>query len=97
MHSKYLHPIIAREGWPFLAVTVVIAAGATWFISWWSLPFWLIAVFVLQFFRDPSRQVPADANAVCSPADGRIVAVEITEDPFAGGRISEDQHIHERV
>jgi phosphatidylserine decarboxylase len=85
MQSQYPHPIIAREGWPFLAVAVVIAVGATWFVSWWSLPFWLAAVFVLQFFRDPPRQVPADANAVCSPADGRIVVVEKAEDPYAGG------------
>jgi phosphatidylserine decarboxylase len=85
MQSQYPHPIIAREGWPFLAVAVVIAVGATWFVSWWSLPFWLAAVFVLQFFRDPPRQVPADANAVCSPADGRIVVVEKAEDPYTGG------------
>lgn len=85
MQSQYPHPIIAREGWPFLAVAVVIAVGATWFVSWWSLPFWLAAVFVLQFFRDPPRQVPADAHAVCSPADGRIVVVEKAEDPYTGG------------
>jgi hypothetical protein len=23
---------------------------------WWSLPFWLIAVFIVQFFRDPPRR-----------------------------------------
>jgi phosphatidylserine decarboxylase len=48
----------------------------------WALPFWLIAVFVLQFFRDPARDVPADPQAVLSPADGRIVAVEKVRDPY---------------
>jgi phosphatidylserine decarboxylase len=38
---------------------------------------------VLQFFRDPGREVPAQANAVLSPADGRIVAVEKVRDPYA--------------
>ena len=85
MRSNYPHPVIAREGWPFLAIAVAISIAATWFASWWSLPFWLAALFVLQFFRDPGRDIPDDVNAVCSPADGRIVAVEKAEDPNAGG------------
>ena len=30
-------------------------------------------LFVLQFFRDPPREVPDDPRAVLSPADGRVV------------------------
>ncbi|MCZ7153734.1 phosphatidylserine decarboxylase, partial [Salmonella enterica] len=41
-------------------------------------------VFVLQFFRDPPRPIPTQPNAVLAPADGRIVAVEKTQDPYAG-------------
>lgn len=80
----YPHPIIAREGWPFVAIAVVVAllvhvaAGALW-----AAPLWLIALFVLQFFRDPPRAVPRQALAVLSPADGRIVAIEETQDPYA--------------
>lgn len=48
----------------------------------WSLPFWLAALFILQFFRDPAREVPGDPQAVVSPADGRIVAVEKGRDPY---------------
>jgi len=55
----------------------------TWFACWWSLPFWLAALFVLQFFRDPARDVPAGPGLVCAPADGRIVVVEKTQDPYA--------------
>lgn len=83
MRSSYPHPIIAREGWPFLAVALVVSITVSWFSSWWSLPFWLATLFVLQFFRDPARRVPADPGLVCAPADGRIVMVEKTEDPFA--------------
>ncbi|CAM2143031.1 Phosphatidylserine decarboxylase proenzyme [Pararobbsia alpina] len=81
---NYPHPIIAREGWPFIAIAVVlsliimIAAGFGW-----SLPFWLLTIFVLQFFRDPPRPIPAQPNAVLCPADGRIVAVETSRDPYA--------------
>jgi phosphatidylserine decarboxylase len=82
MSASYPHPIIAREGWPFLAAAVALAAVASWLIGWWSAPIWLAALFVLQFFRDPPRQVPGDAHTVVSPADGRVVAVERARDPY---------------
>lgn len=83
--SNYPHPLLAREGWPFIA----LAVGAA-FILWalagflWSLPLWAIALFVIQFFRDPPRAVPAQADAVLAPADGRIVKVEKVADPYTG-------------
>jgi phosphatidylserine decarboxylase len=80
--TNYPHPIIAREGWPFLAGSVVIALLATVWCAAWSIPLWIIALFVLQFFRDPPRKIPQDAGAVLSPADGRIVAVERINDPY---------------
>lgn len=59
------------------------AAIVHWFAGlWWALPLWVIALFVLQFFRDPPRTVPSDPKAVLSPADGRIVVVERAEDPY---------------
>lgn len=79
----YPHPLIAREGWPFLAGIVIISILVTF---WWpglSIIFWLLSLFVLQFFRDPSRVAPQGALAVLSPADGRIVAVEEVHDPYA--------------
>lgn len=48
----------------------------------WSIPFWLLAVFVLQFFRDPGREVPGDRKSILSPADGRIVAIQPVRDPW---------------
>ncbi len=80
---NYPHPIIAKEGWPFLGIAVALAAIATYFVGVWSFPLWIIALFVLQFFRDPARTVPLNPKAVLSPADGRIVVVEKTFDDFA--------------
>lgn len=75
------HPIIAREGWLILLGAFVIALIVTVFAGWWSIPFWIFALFALQFFRDPARVPPADADAVIAPADGRIVCVEKVRDP----------------
>lgn len=81
--SRYPHPIIAREGWPYITVAFLVALLVNIFISWaWAIPFWTIAVFVLQFFRDPPRDIPSVLNAVLAPADGRIVAVEKLQDPY---------------
>lgn len=41
-----------------------------------------LGAFVLYFFRDPERTPPADADAVVSPADGRVT--EIVEEEFEG-------------
>jgi len=80
----YPHPLIAKEGWPYLAVLGVLTlvvhslGGFTW--SW---PLWILFFFVLQFFRDPQRIAPLGRDLVLSPADGRIVVVEVTQDPYA--------------
>jgi phosphatidylserine decarboxylase len=80
--KNYPHPIIAREGWPFLAISTILAIAATVWCAAWSIPLWIIALFILQFFRDPAREIPQDTGAVLSPADGRIVAVERVNDPY---------------
>ncbi len=80
--ATYPHPIVAREGWPFLAISVAVAAAITWFLGWWSVPFWLVALFILQFFRDPPRQVPQGDGLVLCPADGRVLLVQETRDPY---------------
>jgi phosphatidylserine decarboxylase len=80
--SSYPHPIIAREGWPYLIAAFAVAALVAWFNVWLSIPFWLLAVFVLQFFRDPPRKVPDDPRAVLCPADGRVLLVGKVHDPY---------------
>jgi phosphatidylserine decarboxylase len=80
---NYPHPILAREGWPFIAAALAIAV-IVWAVAGfaWSVPLWLVALFVVQFFRDPPRAVPSQPDAVLSPADGRIVKVEKVRDPM---------------
>jgi phosphatidylserine decarboxylase len=79
----YPHPIIAREGWPFVGFSFLIAIAASiGFGFWFALLFWLIAIFVTQFFRDPPRTLPSNPNAIVAPADGRIVFVGKARDPY---------------
>ncbi|HLF23299.1 MAG TPA: phosphatidylserine decarboxylase [Burkholderiales bacterium] len=80
--KTYPHPIIAREGWPFLGIAVVVSLVIGYFFGWWSAPFWLATLFILQFFRDPARATPDDPLAVLAPADGRIVVVGRAQDPY---------------
>lgn len=78
----YPHPIIALEGWPFIIGGLIVSLLVSLCHGWWSLPFWLFTVFALQFFRDPARDIPQDADAVLCPADGRVIVVERTTDPY---------------
>jgi len=80
---NYPHPIIAREGWPFLAIAAAVVVALA--IAGWWIPAavaLLALAFIVQFFRDPPRRVPSERNAVLSPADGRVVKVEPARDPF---------------
>lgn len=79
---NYPHPFIAKEGWPFIAISLILAAGITWWCPVWSVPVWIFFIFCVQFFRDPARQIAGGAKSIVAPADGRIVAVEETDDPY---------------
>jgi len=76
---------IAREGYLFiggglfLAIAVQLAVG-----GYWAVPFWMAAVFVVQFFRDPKRTIPNDKGAIVSPADGKVVGIATAIEPITG-------------
>ena len=81
--NNYPHPIIAREGWLFLAIAIGVAIVFSWAgLGLLALLAWLAVVFIAQFFRDPPRVVPTAPNAVLSPADGKVVVVEQARDPY---------------
>ena len=80
--AHWPHPIIAREGWLYTSLAVVVAALVTYFFGWWSIPFWIVALFVLQFFRDPPREVPQGEALVLCPADGQVLLVGNARDPY---------------
>jgi phosphatidylserine decarboxylase len=87
---NYPHPVIAKEGWPFIAIAALIAfLVQRLFGPGIAFPFWLAFFFVLQFFRDPPRSIGCigdGVRSVVAPADGRIVAVEETDDAYLNRR-----------
>lgn len=42
--------------------------------------FFILALFVLNFFRDPERLIPPGAGVLVSPADGRVVEIRAEEE-----------------
>jgi len=83
MLKNYPHPILAREGWPFIAIAILCSLVFQYIVGFpGALVPWAITLFVIQFFRDPARVIPQQDNAVLAPADGRVVAIDHTTDPY---------------
>ncbi|MCY3548736.1 MAG: phosphatidylserine decarboxylase family protein [Gemmatimonadetes bacterium] len=83
---------VAREGLPFILVFLAAAVlAAIWARSggWGArtaLPAGLLmlTLFVVYFFRDPERRIPADPDVVVSPADGTVMSVREVAGEAAG-------------
>ncbi len=85
--AKARQPLLAREGWLHAVVAGAAALGVQAYLGWlWALPLWLGFVFVLQFFRDPPRNIPAAPLGLVCPADGRVIAVGDAHDPYLDRR-----------
>ena len=83
MNNIDQHPIIAREGWFYLGLSILATILAYIFLGG-VIAFLctIIAVFVLQFFRDPHRAIPDGENLLVSPADGKVIFAGQVEDPY---------------
>ncbi len=54
---------------------------------WLAVPFLVMLVFLLFFFRDPARKIPDQAGVLVSPADGTVVEIEeVRNCPLVPGR-----------
>jgi phosphatidylserine decarboxylase len=61
-------------GLPFIGGALLIALIAGAAVAWiLAIPFLILGLFFLFFFRDPDRTSPAEGNVVLSPADGRVI------------------------
>lgn len=76
---------IALEGLPYIIISAFVTLLCA-ILEWWfpTLVMLGLTLFIGHFFRDPERVGPEDAEAVSSPADGRIIKVTREEDPVSG-------------
>src|SRR3954470_2345272 len=65
---------IDPAGLPFIAGALVLALASGAAVAWLlALPFVILGLFFLFFFRDPDRAVLDGDDVVLSPADGRVL------------------------
>ncbi len=80
-----------RAAIPYILLFATVSALGVWL---WGILGFILAilgllffVFTLFFFRDPKRSIPNEADAIVSPADGKIVSVDAVEDPAIGNSV----------
>lgn len=72
---------LAREGLPFIGAGLALCAVAVSLGSpWLTALSAFAAVFLFNFFRDPTRRPPDDPRAIVAPADGRVLRAELVQD-----------------
>jgi len=76
---------VALEGVPYIVIsafiTLIFAVIGCWPVAVIGL---CLTCFIGHFFRDPERVGPEDAEAVASPADGKVIKVTRETDPVSG-------------
>jgi phosphatidylserine decarboxylase len=72
-------------GWPLVAaIAALLWLGTPW--HWAAIVPAVLLVWLVSFFRDPPRRIPAEPAAVVAPADGKVVDVTLLDkDSFIGG------------
>ncbi len=81
MMKNYGIPV-ASEGWIFI-IPLAVATALLFAFGWKNtgIVALVLTLFVLFFFRDPDRTVPAGGNLVVSPADGRVIVIKDIYEP----------------
>ena len=83
-HTGY----IVREGAPFIVGLGILTVALLWIgFKGMAVLAFAAMLFVIFFFRNPERTIPAEKGVLVSPADGRILKVEEVElDGLLNGR-----------
>ena len=70
-----IFPKIHKEGYKFLAISIIFTLAVLLFSNFLGIIFILITIWVYYFFRDPDRISINDDNYLVSPADGLITQI----------------------
>ena len=76
-----IFPKIHREGYKFLAISILVTFLVLFFSTFLGSIFILITAWVYYFFRDPERFSINDENYLVSPADGLITDISERSGP----------------
>ena len=76
-----IFPKIHKEGYKFLAISIIATFIVLFFSKFLGIIFILITVWVYYFFRDPERFAINDDNFLISPADGLITDISEKSGP----------------
>lgn len=76
--------IIAREGWPYIGIFILLTILLTLISKSYYLLIPLgLAIFSAYFFRNPKRNIPVEEGLILAPADGKIMEINtVWEDQY---------------
>ena len=67
---------MVKEGYWYSLPWLLVAGGAFALRMYlFGAAFLVVALLVLNFFRDPNREIPQDPGLIVSPADGKVVQI----------------------
>ena len=76
-----IFPKIHKEGYKFLAISILATFIVLFFSKFFGSLFVLITVWIYYFFRDPERYSINDESYLVSPADGLITDISEKSGP----------------
>ena len=76
-----IFPKIHKEGYKFLAISIIVTFIILFFSKFFGVMFILITFWVYYFFRDPERYSIEDDSFLVSPADGLITDISEKSGP----------------
>ena len=76
-----IFPKIHKEGYKFLAISILLTFLVLFFSKFLGFVFLIITVWVYYFFRDPDRYSINDDSFLVSPADGLIIDISEKSGP----------------
>ena len=76
-----IFPKIHKEGYKFLAISILATFIVLFFSKFFGFIFTLITVWVYYFFRDPERYPINDDSFLVSPADGLVTDISERSGP----------------
>lgn len=83
--------MIHKEGFATIFIVTLVLVALNWGLTFITTNEVIVGLsmlasvvvfgIVLQFFRNPSRNTPINANDIIAPCDGKVVVIEEVEEP----------------